>query len=344
MPSNTLTYTMIQSAINRGLEEISQDVERGVRNLVDLGAMFSKGRYQRGFFKTAQDELLRDGSVFFSIARDLVNHVDRRILKGFCINLGYGSWAAGARHIRSIEEKEGFNVPWTFILSCEADTSAADVSERFPALFAQGKELGAYSYMLQIHARFPALDALFGVLSEHTDCAFVLFFEDPAALADDAVRRIFALSNLFVSVNLDAAGARHAIERLRALRCLFGGYHTYSVKSPSFDARAALENAAGFGVPILFFVQKDPDAFSLERSFCIDSLRARQDVPVYPFDLLPDIARADRNISSEACVAFIAGNGEMTLVNADTGAVSSGYSVNSSPLWDILRAALPKRV
>ncbi len=51
MDNYELTYAIITSAVENGIRYIQDNPKRGVRNLLDLGEYFAKGRFQKDFFE-----------------------------------------------------------------------------------------------------------------------------------------------------------------------------------------------------------------------------------------------------------------------------------------------------
>lgn len=66
---------IIRSAIERGIQEIRSDPQRGVRKLVDLGTHFSRGRFQKRIFREMQDELVNPNTAYYALVTNLVNRV-----------------------------------------------------------------------------------------------------------------------------------------------------------------------------------------------------------------------------------------------------------------------------
>ena len=66
---------IIRSAIERGIQEIRSDPQRGVRKLVDLGTHFSRGRFQKRIFREMQDELVNPNTAYYAMVTNLVNRV-----------------------------------------------------------------------------------------------------------------------------------------------------------------------------------------------------------------------------------------------------------------------------
>lgn len=51
MKRHIIVRTLIELAVGKGLRDMETDLVRSVRNLVDLGGYFAKGRFQQTFFQ-----------------------------------------------------------------------------------------------------------------------------------------------------------------------------------------------------------------------------------------------------------------------------------------------------
>ena len=112
-----MTKVLVESTVRRTIKNIQKSPERATRNLIDLGLEFSNGRFQTGLFKQAQKMLQNRKSAYYDLVKNIVALVDQDIITTFGVNLGYNSCTKGARLIRDIEAKKGFNVPWALNLS-----------------------------------------------------------------------------------------------------------------------------------------------------------------------------------------------------------------------------------
>ena len=108
---------IIRSAIERGIQEIRSDPQRGVRKLVDLGTHFSRGRFQKRIFREMQDELVNPNTAYYALVTNLVNRVRAEHIERLGIDIGFNSWTHGAAMIRENEQKKGYNIPWCLVLN-----------------------------------------------------------------------------------------------------------------------------------------------------------------------------------------------------------------------------------
>ena len=96
---------IIRSAIERGIQEIRSDPQRGVRKLVDLGTHFSRGRFQKRIFREMQDELVNPNTAYYALVTNLVNRVRAGHIERLGIDIGFNSWTHGAAMIREMSRR-----------------------------------------------------------------------------------------------------------------------------------------------------------------------------------------------------------------------------------------------
>ena len=132
---------IIRSAIERGIQEIRSDPQRGVRKLVDLGTHFSRGRFQKRIFREMQDELVNPNTAYYALVTNLVNRVRAEHIERLGIDIGFNSWTHGAAMIRENEQKKGYNIPWCLVLN-----QTQEIQYDLDDLMCQGEKLGIYCY------------------------------------------------------------------------------------------------------------------------------------------------------------------------------------------------------
>ena len=132
---------IIRSAIERGIQEIRSDPQRGVRKLVDLGTHFSRGRFQKRIFREMQDELVNPNTAYYALVTNLVNRVRAGHIERLGIDIGFNSWTHGAAMIRENEQKKGYNIPWCLVLN-----QTQEIQYDLDDLMCQGEKLGIYCY------------------------------------------------------------------------------------------------------------------------------------------------------------------------------------------------------
>jgi len=340
MKRNDIPYVMIKSAVEKGIKDIQENPGRGIRNLVDLGSMFAGGRFQKEFFDAAFMELQREDSMYYQLVERVVADTDPGILTGFGINLGYNSWTVGARTIREIEDKNGFNIPWCLLFDLEHGQYLEQNVIR--SLTQQGKDLGIYAYLFYL-PHPSRIDDILQIARLEQDCAFMLFV-GTSDVTEDFAHKLLETANVWGLFDLDSPDAdlaRIAVDTLARNRCLYGGFSRYIDLTGS--AEILLNRCKVLDIPFLVLVgpAKQPASPAVLEDFY--QLRKNLPDPVFPIDLYSDIALIDRNISSEACLTAILGDGSVFATDADDMEVRTGYNIKDTSLRDILAKTMPKK-
>lgn len=309
MKSEAMTRALISTAVDKGLNDIARDPKRSIRQLIDLGTFFAKGRFQRYFFDIFGEMLHNDSSPYYGLVSGIVNHVDPKLLKTFGMNLIYNGWTVGAKTVRSLETASGKNMPWTFLLSLGADgeTQLADIQ----ALIDRGRAQGIFSYMFLCEAGFsPA--ALREILLHNGSCAFILFLA-PCAVDESLCAMIQEAKNAFVLIDMRAPGFAEKAALLRSARCLFGASYPYGEADAGQVCSGALTSqAVSAKAPFLFFTAQPDCPMAVQKAVCAYTMQARQAPkgPVLYIDLYSDLAYIDDIISSEPSCLHITANGK----------------------------------
>lgn len=335
--ADNLRRTMIRAAAKKGIYDIREDPERGIRNLVDLGDMFAMGRFQKDFFQVAQVELANPNSVYYQLVNRVVQDTDPDLLLQFGMNLGYQCWTSGATIIRDMETAGHFNIPWTLVFDLSGPHSP-DTRE-ISRLVTEGKALGVYCYQFFLGGAYGQVFDLYSFMASQPDCVFGLYVA-PDQVDEKMAAQATTSKNLFVGVKLDGSEQlQAALDLLAAQRCLYGCYTGYDSLETAARQSGILGGSAP-PCPFLFLIDKTP--LTPESGMTIADIRGNLQTPVFPIDFYRDIAHIDRNISSEACIAQVAGDGSVELIHLDQLRVSSGFSIYEQGLEDIFRLALPK--
>lgn len=333
-----IVLSFIDTAVTKALRDIQRDPERSVRNLVDLGQSFSKGRFQKRFLGSAQSMLQNQSSAYYAAARHAVTHVDHATLKTFGINTGYNSCVKGARRIRSLEAEHGINIPW--MISLEYAPGEGNVSlEAYDGMIHAAKALGVYSYC--IFAGVRALRDLEALLSAHGDCAFTLFLT-PGRYAELDVSRLAAHKNLMLALCAQAPDFLETAARLEEARCLYAAYALYDDASiPELLSAAWTEHVASSHCAFLLYLMREGCSAQGQRRVTeyVTGLRDSQRYPLIPMDFYSDMLAIDQVISDQACYMGVRRDGQIYSAQPFR-AVS--LRIQDMPLLDILKQAMPR--
>lgn len=348
MKSNEVTYTMIETAVDKGLRDFKKSPKRTIRNLVDLGEYFSTGHFQKDFFQLAQYLLSHDNSPYYELIKNTVSNVDHRLLKTFGINLGYNSWTYGADVIRKYEKTHGCNVPWTILFKLKQQSENTLSTFEISDIIEQGTKIGIYTYMFDVGGNQPMLDALLSLIEEKKKCAFILFVE-PDMITEAFAGEVCRAGNTVVSVRFvnspedDNACFDQALSALSHNKCLYGLYYSYSDKTADNILKGSIANRAVKGHCTFTILMKDKKC-SLKTvkkiNQYIAGARGEKGIPLFVIDLYEDIAYVDRNISAESC--FLTVNEEGNVATDYNNKIEKDLSIRISSLTYILEKTMPK--
>ena len=338
-----LSRILMEIAINRGLVDIESKSKRGIRNLVDLGDHFAKGRFQKDFYNIAQRMLANENSPYYELIFHTVQNVDHNILKTFGINIGFNSWTSGSKKIRQFEEEKGYNIPWTIIFDFEKSGEAQFTSSNVSRIIQEGKSFGIYSYFFFLGDNKDKFKELIEIFKSERDCAFILFV-NPSILEEESILELKNIGNTIVSINIRNSSSyfNPKMDLLKKNKLLFGVHMVYYDE----DTKAILEdnwieNVIKLNCTFAFLIPSaDCSGKNIElTSKYVRYAKTSQKYPIFLIDFYEDIAHVDKTISGESCL--------MELLKDETVILSYNknvekFNINNMSLKDIFSKRLKK--
>lgn len=343
-----ITYKIIEIAVAKGIRNIEENGNRGVRNIVDLGAHFAKGNFQKDFFRNAQQILNDENSMYYTLAKNLVKTVDHNIIKKFGINLGYNSLTYGVKKIRQNEIKYGYNIPWTIVFDYNLPAQSLSVKEVSDILYS-GENLGIYCSMFFIGKNDTFLRELLTDLSSHKDSAYFIFAESEI-ITDEIIDTIVSAGNIVLVLLMhpteDNDVSKQVYKKLLYKRCLYGTYSEYNDSNVNLTMSDAYINKIQKTYSsFVYLIKKQPLKFGNQERFSQFIIKAKNENP-YPFylvDFYEDLAYINRIISMEDCFIAINGNGDITVTQMNTLS-NQNLNIKNLSLQDILKKTMPKNL
>ncbi len=301
-----LSRILMEIAINRGLVEIETKSKRGIRNLVDLGDHFAKGRFQKDFYNLAQKILANENSPYYELIFNTVENVDHDILKTFGINIGFNSWTSGANKIRQYKEEEGYNIPWTLIFDFEKSEEDKLSPSKISKLIQEGKTLGIYTYFFFLGDNKDKFKELGEIFKSETDCAFILF-ANPSILEEELVLELGNIGNTIISLNMRSSSSHfnEKVELLKKNKILFGVHMTYyDEDTKSILEDKWIEDVISLNCTFAFLIPSfDCNEKNIELiSKYVRYAKISQKYPIFLIDFYEDLAHVDKTISEESCL------------------------------------------
>lgn len=221
--SNAMNKILIASIVKKAIKEISYSPERGIRNIVDLATQFTKGRFQKEFFCTAQKMLENPDSCYYKLIPDVINNVEHERLMMLGMNVGFNSCTAGAKTIRDIEKRDGHNIPWCITLEINPDVIKRN-KHRYYYLISQGSNLGIYTYILCCEQ---ITSDILELCKKYTDCTFIIICK-PSEITQEFVTSTQSLKNIMPVLEYNETDLENACEMLRKNKYLYSVYYRYN--------------------------------------------------------------------------------------------------------------------
>ena len=343
MKPNNITRAIIDATVDRSLREISQDPQRSIRKLADLGRRFSsRSSFLDDVYEIVQDLLRNDDSQYYTAIEHLLRSTDRKGLKNYFINIGYNSLTFGGRIIRETESSESFRIPWCLVLhinpSKPTSINAADIHH----FVEQGNLLGIYTFMILLEGPLSKAADLFHIFSENSDSAFTCFL--PQGDLDPAqIQLLRSCTNTMILFGSRFSTTEANIRKMQAQKLFYGIYDTYCSETADEwicgNRMDQLSSSHDAGVVILVPHESCGLDTRKQMGKYIRKLRTQPKYPFIPFELTCDVMELNRIISEEACYFELLENGD--ILTRDDTVVEYRHTLS---LKQMLSFALPKQV
>ena len=316
MNERKYTKVLIETVVERGIKDITDDPKRSLRRIAELGKQFSEGRVQKASFGHITNLLKNDDSPYYKMLEDFLATVDHSCIKTFGLNLGYDSWTYGARQIRRESESRGYMLPWNVFIHYDNDKPGRLNAGDIGRLIKELKPLGTNTYVL-IKEHGPAAEPeLLKVISANSECAFFLFVNDGVISAEEA-EKIRDLKNVVISVNISAEGAMATCRMLKEMKALYVIHYVYSSDEvDNFTDEKYIGNWLSYGSAFIFLIQKDSDKGTGGKF--AKNTRMEQEFPILIWDIYADSRLINEMISDMPFIFEIDPDGNV-IYPADTG-------------------------
>lgn len=219
----------IDIALSKALDDMRGNLKGSIRNLIDLGLLFSQSENQKQFFNTAQKAISIPGNPYYKLAARTVADVNIQTIKTICLNLGYSSLVYGAGKLKKRQEATGVHVPWLLIFN--VSESSPDFLQQVEILIREGRDMGIYSYIFCSNEA-SSIVALGEITKRFDECLFV-FKVFPDLITDQTAEALSKLHNAVVSVQAADASlidesCLNTFHILKNNRCFYGFHTNYN--------------------------------------------------------------------------------------------------------------------
>lgn len=257
-----LVYTLqkagLSAALDRMLKYIDKDPHANVIKLSEkIEPIFSKV-FPPENFKKFQEVAKDKDNVWTQFALNILNDIDRNVIKQMLLSFGVDAGYYGTRAVRRNREKYKCNIPFNILfdptsacnLNCKGCWAAEyghnlNLSlEEMQSIVTQGKELGCHFYWLTGGEPLIRKKDVLEICENNKDCIFLIFTN--ATLVDQELcEKMNELGNVTLALSLEGdedsndwrrgdgayATTVKAMELLKKNKCLFGVSVCYTRKN-----------------------------------------------------------------------------------------------------------------
>lgn len=340
MNKTDVTRALIEMLVSKSIKDVATDPHRSIRNLVEMGQIFSTGASQRDFFDACSTMLENEDSAYYTMLEDAVAYIapDKIIKLG--INIGYNGCTLGVKKMRDYEAETGIRLPWLVYFSVSGNEGDLTVS-RIDEIISQAHDSGTCTFILKVGPGM--IPAVIPIIKKYSDAGFILLVR-PDELSDSDINELKEIDNVLVSLETapeeqeDALFARCA--KLHYWKCPYAVYMFYN----DDNAGRVLDNTwinsiepAGATFAFLF-PSTDTSEKTIEqiRQYVLD-IRANQEYPFILMESVNDINIIDQVVAMGPASLGVTAKGEL-FKNRDRSPF--GTIVNQT-LADALKAATP---
>ncbi|MDD5944486.1 MAG: hypothetical protein PUD43_02030 [Clostridia bacterium] len=313
MARERMVRAMLDALVDKAINDIKDDPERGFRNVVDLALGFNGGHFSKTLFEMIQKMLSDETSAYYRLIKTISNDVANSYFKGFTMNVGFNSCSKGAKIIRRNEKELGLSIPWCISFG----TSCGELWPEFSKnVVSQSKELGVYLYSIYNNVVFsPSSIELY---KSNSDCAFILF-ADASEITDENINLLNNIDNILISIRgKDAEKLNRAANVLRNHGRFFSYHVVY--KDDNYEellSPASLKSMEYYTNSFVFFI---PDFSCGEEAHCITKkavkkLRDEQRYAFVPIDMKADVKDIDKVISESSVSIIFSNDGNLLTVD-----------------------------
>lgn len=309
MDKKSFTRVMIETVVDRGIRDVTDDPKRSLRRLAEMGKQFSEGRFQKASFGHITNLLKNDDSPYYKMLEDFLATVDHKVIKTFGLNMGFDSWTYGARLIRHESEQRGYMLPWVVQIHYDdEDKNRMDIND-IDNMVEKLSPLGVNTYVIKKQHGLPDDPHLIKMLENHPGCAFYIF-PDEADISMNQAEAIKNIGNTVLSVNIASKNAMSSCKALRELKTLYVIHYQYVAEEVDrFSDAEYIDSWLSYGSAFIFLIQKDSDK-GLAGKFA-KRTRMQQEYPILVWDIYSDIRLVNEMISDIPFIFEISSDGDV---------------------------------
>lgn len=209
--------------------------------IVDLAEKFWGNGANRETIAKVREYVQNPDNRWMRFINRVVDETDPHYAKTMLLNLGYEAFFRGTKTIRANREKYNCNIPWLILfdptmacnlhcVGCWSGTYGHKSSMSFEdmdKIVTEGKELGAYLYMMTGGEPTVKMKEIFKLAEKHNDCFFALY-SNSTLINDEMAEKVRQLGNITFMLSIEGTeetndarrGEGHYAAAMRAMDIL----------------------------------------------------------------------------------------------------------------------------
>ena len=344
-----LQHKMLRSTIdiliNKSILDIQSDTYRSIRNFIDMGVYFAKGKNQKRFFMKMQATIQDPKNPFYKLVCDMLNNIDIDIIKTLGTNLGCSSFTYGVNMIRKKEPELGAHIPpLAFFTWNEGDKTSTKVLENNSRIIAEGMEFGLFTHVFYVDSDMSRARDVFMLAREYPVCTFFMLIK-PDLVTDDFLLMTQGVNNVIISVHVthECEGTeKDVFLKLHDARLMYGFHADYTsdiidkISSDKF-----LDELINVGCFFGGYICREKNKNEIPekmRNF-VRNMRTGAGKSILIFDWFDDLNYIINVVSKGGDLIRIDASGK---ARARTAPPETAIETEGCPLEEIFKAVMPK--
>ncbi len=193
----------------------AEDRTKTYLQIVDAAGKFWKDADQNTL-DSVKEYLSNPENRWVKFLNRVIDETDPHYAKTMLLNLGYEAFFRGTKTIRENREKYGCNIPWLILfdptdacnmhcVGCWSGTYGHKHNlsfEDMDKIVTEGKELGAYLYMMTGGEPMVRKDDIFKLAEKHNDCFFGLY-SNSTLITEEVCQKVQQLGNITFMLSIE---------------------------------------------------------------------------------------------------------------------------------------------
>ena len=288
-----LVHTVADVLLSRILKYIDKAPEENLLKILKVAKRHFKMFPQKNFVR--MEAALKDkDNCFVQLAKNILNDVDRALVKSLFLSMGVHAGYYGTKTVRALRDKYNCNIPFTILFD---PTSACNLKckgcwaaeyghslqlslDEMRSIVSQGKELGTHFYMLTGGEPLIRKDDIITLASEFPECVFLIYTN--ATLVDEKLcADIKRCGNITLALSIEGDECSNddrrgdgayqttieAMELLKKEKLLFGISVCYTSKNVNqVTSDEFLDKMVELGVKYAFYFNYMPVGKGADKS------------------------------------------------------------------------------